>query len=133
MSIFVNLSISLVKDANGKPMCAVGMLQDLTERKKSEDELIEMIRDLSEANQVIEQYTRELYLSNEKVRENEQTLTEINANKDALFSIISHDLKSPFSGVIAFTKLLIEDLDNNDYESAKNIAEDLKLTEDRTI
>ena len=64
--------------SEGKPMCLMALFVDITERKKTEHELSE--------------------LSNQ--------LKEISDTKDKFFSIIAHDLKSPFNSFIGFTDLL---------------------------
>ena len=45
------------------------------------------------------------------IEEQNEQLNRHNANKDRLFSIISHDLRSPFQGLLGLTQILHEELD----------------------
>lgn len=50
-------------------------------------------------------------------------LKELNATKDKFFSIIAHDLRNPFNGILGFSKLLLEDIENSSTEEIKDMAE----------
>lgn len=58
-----------------------------------------------------------------KLKAYSDELKELVATKDKLFSIISHDLKSPIQGIMGLSELLYEDLD---ILSPEEIKEDLK-------
>jgi signal transduction histidine kinase len=49
-------------------------------------------------------------------------LTDLNATKDNFFSIIAHDLKSPFSSIMGFSDLIIEKVQMKDYSEIETFA-----------
>jgi signal transduction histidine kinase len=77
-------------------------------------------------------YTLELQAVNELLSESERNLKELNASKDKFFSIISHDLKSPYQGLLSILDLLIRDYDNLDDEEKKDIFIKIRNSSQRT-
>lgn len=59
----------------------------------------------------------------QKLKSYSNELKELIATKDKLFSIISHDLKSPIQGIMGLSELLLEDVD---ILSPEELKEDLK-------
>ncbi|PWE00349.1 PAS domain-containing sensor histidine kinase [Marinilabilia rubra] len=58
----------------------------------------------------------------EALRKSEASLKELNATKDRFFSIIGHDLRSPFSSIVGFTDLLIAQIREKDYGGIEDYA-----------
>lgn len=80
---------------DGKCIRIYGTFQDIDERKKEHEEL----------------------------EKNARELAELNKTKDKLFSIIAHDLKSPFSGILGLSDLLKEIATENSPEMILQMAE----------
>lgn len=72
----------VTRSEDGKPLIMFGTHSDISERKKVEETL----------------------------RMNEAELLRINAEKDKFFSIIAHDLRSPFNGFLGLTEIMVEGL-----------------------
>ena len=56
-----------------------------------------------------------------------------NASKDKFFSIIAHDLKNPFNGIIGLSTLLVDDFDSFPVEEQKEFILDIKTTAENTF
>lgn len=58
----------------------------------------------------------------DKLRQSEAQLLELNATKDKFFSIIAHDLRSPFNGFLGLTQIMAENSHNLKMAEVKNIS-----------
>ena len=107
------------------------------DRKRTSEELINYTRQLQNSKDLLEERARELAKLNAQLAESENALKELNASKDKLFSIIAHDLKSPFQPLIGLSEILSEDYktlsdedrDNFIREMHKTIKNQFKLVE----
>jgi PAS domain S-box-containing protein len=58
----------------------------------------------------------------DKLRQSEAQLLELNATKDKFFSIIAHDLRSPFNGFLGLTQIMAENSQNLKMAEVQNIS-----------
>ncbi len=84
----------LVLDSGNQPVKLIGTITDITDRKKAE---------------------AFIQLSNEQ-------LQAANAEKDKFFSIIAHDLRSPFNAFLGLTRIMVEDLPTLTLDEIQHIA-----------
>jgi PAS domain S-box-containing protein len=67
------------------------------------------------------------------LKESETRLRELNATKDKFFSIIAHDLKSPFNSIMGLSELLVEQIRNQDYEGIEEYANIIQNSSKRAM
>ncbi len=70
----------------------------------------------------------EIKKSRDIINEQNQKLSELNASKDKFFSIISHDLKSPYSGLLGLTSLIINEKDSLNIEEIVDLVRKLNTS-----
>ncbi len=91
--VWVRNKINTIRSLDSKINKIYGLVSDITLRKKAEDEL----------------------------QKSTQNLLKLNETKDRFISIVSHDLRTPFSSILGFTDLLINDLDLTEEEKKQYV------------
>jgi signal transduction histidine kinase len=84
----------LIQNEFGEITGFEGALENITERKKLESQVQEYVQ---------------------KLESSRDALTHLNAQKDKILAIVSHDLRSPFTSILGFCELL-----KNDFEELSN-------------
>ena len=92
---------SMLFDSNNEPKGYIMIFRDISERKAAEAKLMQYTEDLNESNRT----------------------------KDRMLSIISHDLKSPFSALLGTTTLLVHEAKNENF-SVERIRKFTKILND---
>ena len=86
--------------------------------------LVTMLFLIYSRNRFITTSKKEIEKKNLEIEKSRKDLEEINRNKDRFFSIISHDLRSPFQALLGYTNLIISEYDSlSDEERKKYILE----------
>lgn len=97
-------------DSQGRLAGLVGMNHDITARKAMEAQLLALNTELQDKN---------------------AQLAELNASKDKFFSIISHDLRGPFSMLMGHAQLLAANVDRYSHSELKTQLEKLHASADK--
>ena len=61
-------------------------------------------------------------LAEQQIKDKNEELQKLNAEKDKFFSIIAHDLRSPFNGFLGLTQLMAEELPTMTIDQLQKIA-----------
>ena len=97
---------------DGSPVWISMTIAPIYVEDKSNSRHLCMIEDITERKQ-----------GQEQIKLKNETLQKINAEKDKFFSIIAHDLKSPFHSIIGFSDLLVKRVHERNYDGIEKFAD----------
>lgn len=86
----VSLSVTAVRDDDGRPQSFLSVVRDVTDRRAAEQALVFAL---------------------DKERETNQRMLELDRAKGEFVSAVSHELRTPLTSIVGYTELLADDLD----------------------
>ncbi|MEI7811147.1 MAG: PAS domain S-box protein [Ignavibacteria bacterium] len=104
---------SVVEGSSNKmPVKITGLVIDITKRKATQLELADINEELHLSKTLLEESLFQEHLLVEELIGTKEYLEKINSEKNKLFSIIAHDLKSPFQGLLGIAESMSVDINS---------------------
>jgi PAS domain S-box-containing protein len=89
-----------------KPYQVYSTFLNITERKKAQDQLIDLNKKLAAQNDEYESLNEALRQTNEELYRAKEKAEESNTLKSAFLANISHEIRTPMNGIMGFAELL---------------------------
>jgi signal transduction histidine kinase len=106
---------------------------DLEDAHKSVKSLASGLPDDKEAGSLVQHLENLINRLCEKTRQDQEQIRELFLTRDKFFSIISHDLRSPFNAILGFSDILSEEWDELTDSDKKTFLLNIKSTSHNTF
>lgn len=81
--------------------------------------------ELGQLASTFDRMIEEIDIAEQEIKDQRDELIEVNKQRNKFFSIISHDLKSPFNTLMGFSELLIQNIDKLDKRKIAEYSQDI--------
>lgn len=109
-TIWGSLNARAIYNEHGEYTFIEGILEDITDRKKAEQDLADLNRHLE---QLVRDRTLDLVNKAQELEDANQRLRELDEMKSAFLSSVSHELRTPLTSILGFSKLLHKEFARN--------------------
>ncbi len=120
-----NPEIILSNRVNAVTAIVLGFLVSYLLWKANHNKLIQ--------EKLIASQQKQLEEKNLELSKQAERLTELNATKDKFFSIIAHDLRSPFSSVVGLSEILAERVSKKEFDTIEKISHTIRSSAQQTL
>jgi len=123
--IWIEDNARYIRDENDNIIYHEGICRDITERMENEIEIKRYTTELEKLNEEL-LYSKSLIEENLDARNLlVEELEKLNMEKDKFFSIIAHDLRSPFHAFLALTSMMAENISDFSIDELGKISKEM--------
>ena len=88
--------------------------QQMAQHREEKEALIKQLLDMRDAQERINDQSEQLVMIAEELELSKMALERLNSEKNKLFSIVAHDLRSPFNAILGYTEMMVAMADSMD-------------------
>lgn len=104
--LWINLTVSLVRDSDGTPQYCILVIEDISERKRAEEERTQLLQREAAARVEVARRASQLEATSLALQEANDQLALANKLQSDFISMISHEFRTTLSGIQGFSELI---------------------------
>ena len=132
-STFPVISYSSAIIRENKPAGLIGVLMDITQRKRMERELQERNEQLDTQNEELQSQAEELMTQQQELMEKTREVEKATRLKSEFLANMSHELRTPLNVIIGFSQLMVDEVPGEINEEQRQSLNDILDSSQRLL